>query len=84
MTLSRALVLFFAALSACGQGPRCDSVAAEPDGAFAAAVTKEQVRVTYTDGTVRVLPRRPRRIVSALPGITEMIPGEMYLAGLGE
>jgi len=41
-------------------------------------VREERVHITYDDGVEVTLPRGPRRIVSSLPGITEMVA---YLGG---
>ena len=48
--------------------------APEPDGAYATwEVDGESLRIMYASGETRTLPRRPRRIVSTLPGLSETV-----------
>ena len=77
---------FLLALAACGDkpsasGPGWDKPAARPDGAWVRtlAVEGEHTRVTLGDGTELILPAHPRRIVSTLPGLTELVA---YLGGV--
>ena len=62
-----------------GAGRAClDAVAPAPDGryvrAVAAAPDDDRARVvTFLDGAAYVVPRPPRRVVSMLPGLTEIV-----------
>lgn len=80
-----AFLLLASALAACGRGEAptqgcLTRVAPAPDGAWvrAAVVAGGRVRVELADGSVRDVPERPRRIVSTLPNLTELVA---YLAG---
>lgn len=84
-TLPAAALAVIAALAGCGRGGDGRDgllrVPPAPDGAWvrSAATAGGRVRVELADGRVLDLPERPRRIVSTLPNLTELVAD---LAGL--
>jgi iron complex transport system substrate-binding protein len=83
MTRRWAFAAVLVLLAACG-GRAADTclerVATAPDGAWTRSVAREggRTRVVLLDGTAVDLPAEPRRIVSTLPSVTELVA---YLAG---
>lgn len=82
--LALLFVLLESLSSVAGGGAAClEATRAVPRADFVqnVEVGPEEVRITYDDGVRLRVPRGPRRIVSGLPGITEMVA---YLGGLAQ